>query len=62
MRSSWVLLGAGLALSPLLTGVARALSASQNGLIIVNAGATLDFSNPRTDQAPPIAYLQTGWP
>ncbi len=37
-----------------------ALSASQNGLIIVNAGATLDFSSPRTDVAPPIAYLQTG--
>jgi hypothetical protein len=37
-----------------------ALSASQNGLIIVNAGATLDFSSPRVDQAPPIAYLQTG--
>jgi hypothetical protein len=37
-----------------------ALSASNNGLIIVNGGATLDFSNPRTDVAPPIAYLQTG--
>ena len=37
-----------------------ALSASKNGVITVNPGATLDFSNSRTDVAPPIAYLQSG--
>ncbi|HTS80357.1 MAG TPA: hypothetical protein VMH40_07140 [Myxococcaceae bacterium] len=37
-----------------------ALGVSKNGVVNVNSGATLDFSLGRTDEAPPIAYLQTG--